>query len=393
MSLFNKCKNFTAAKEVEKAGYYPYFRAISSGSDNEVVINGRKTIMIGSNNYLGLTNHPKVIEKIHWAVNKYGSSCTGSRFLNGTLDIHVELEEKLAAFMKREATLVFSTGFQTNLGTIATIVGKSDYIFADRSDHASIVDGCRLSFGETLKYKHNNMADLERVLGKVPREAGKLIVTDGVFSMEGDIVELPRLVELAEEYDAQILVDDAHSIGVLGDHGRGTGEHFHLEDKVDIVMGTFSKSFASIGGFITADEDVIHYIKHFSRPLIFSASPPPAAVAAVLATLEIMENEPERRIRLWQITNRMLKEFKAMGFNLGLTQTPIIPIYIGDDHKTFQFWKELTDAGLFTNPIVSPAVPPGEALIRTSYTANHTDEQMDRVLEIFHKIGKKLGII
>jgi 8-amino-7-oxononanoate synthase len=393
MSLFDKCKNFTTAREIQKAGYYPYFRAIASGSDNEVVIEGRKVIMIGSNNYLGLTNHPKVIERIHKAVDKYGSSCTGSRFLNGTLDIHVELEEKLAQFMKTEAALVYSTGFQTNLGAISTIVGKSDFIFADRSDHASIVDGCRLSFGTTIKYKHNDMDDLERVLGKVPKEAGKLIVSDGVFSMEGDIVNLPRLVELAGSFDAQILIDDAHSIGVLGDHGRGTAEHFHLEDKVDMVMGTFSKSFASIGGYIAASESVIHFLKHFSRPLIFSASPPPAAVAAVLASLEIMESEPERRIRLWEITNRMLREYKAMGFNLGLTQTPIIPIFIGDDYKTFMFWKELTDAGLFTNPIVSPAVPPGQALIRTSYTANHTDEQMDRVLEIFHKVGKKLGII
>ncbi len=393
MSLFDKCKSFTAAKEVEKAGYYPYFRAIASGSDNEVIIGGRKVIMIGSNNYLGLTNHPKVIERIHQAVDKYGSSCTGSRFLNGTLDIHVELEEKLAQFMQTESALVYSTGFQTNLGAISTIVGKSDYILADRSDHASIVDGCRLSFGSTIKYKHNDMDDLERVLRKVPKDAGKLIVTDGVFSMEGDIVNLPRLVELAGIYDAQILVDDAHSIGVLGDHGRGTAEHFHLQDKVDMVMGTFSKSFASIGGYIAASEDVIHYIKHFSRPLIFSASPPPAAVAAVLASLEIIESEPERRTRLWEITNRMHREYKAMGFNLGATQTPIIPIYIGDDQKTFMFWKELTDAGLFTNPIVSPAVPPGQALIRTSYTANHTDEQMDRVLEIFYKIGKKLGII
>lgn len=393
MSLFDKCKNFTAAKEVEKAGYYPYFRAIASGSDNEVIIEGRKVIMIGSNNYLGLTNHPKIIERIHQAVNKYGSSCTGSRFLNGTLDIHVELEEKLAKFMQTEAALVYSTGFQTNLGAISTIVGKSDYILADRSDHASIVDGCRLSFGTTIKYKHNDMNDLERVLRKVPKDAGKLIVTDGVFSMEGDIVNLPKLVELAGIYDARILVDDAHSIGVLGDHGRGTAEHFHLQDRVDMVMGTFSKSFASIGGYIAASEEVIHYIKHFSRPLIFSASPPPAAVAAVLASLEIMESEPERRIRLWEITNRMLREYKAMGFNLGTTETPIIPIYIGEDLKTFQFWKDLTDAGLFTNPIVSPAVPPGQALIRTSYTANHTDEQMDKVLEIFHKVGKKHGII
>ena len=393
MSLFNKCRNFTTAREIERAGYYPYFREISSGADNEVIIGGKKTIMIGSNNYLGLTNHPKVIERIHEAVDKYGSGCTGSRFLNGTLDIHVELENKLAAFMKREAALVFSTGFQTNLGAISTIVGKNEYIFTDRSDHASIVDGCRLSFGDTIKYKHNDMIDLERVLKKVPREAGKLIVTDGVFSMEGDIVDLPPLARLAGEHNARILVDDAHSIGVLGDNGRGTAEHFHLEDKVDIVMGTFSKSFASIGGFIVGDDDVIHYIKHFSRALIFSASPPPAAVAAVLATLEILQDEPERRTRLWEITHRVHRELKAMGFDLGTTQTPIVPIYIGDDTKTFQFWKELTDAGLFTNPIVSPAVPPGSSLIRTSYTASHTDAQIDKVLDIFQRVGKRFGII
>ena len=393
MSLFKKCRNFTAAREVQKAGFYPYFREISSAPDNEVIVDGKKVIMIGSNNYLGLTNHPKVVERIHQAVDKYGSGCTGSRFLNGTLDLHVELENKLAEFMKCEAALVFSTGFQTNLGTISTIVGKSEHIFTDRADHASIVDGCRLSFGTTFKYKHNDMDDLERVLGKVSNDTGKLVVSDGVFSMEGDIVKLPRLIEIAHKHEARILIDDAHSIGVLGENGRGTAEHFHLEDKVDIVMGTFSKSFASLGGFIVAKEEVIHYIKHFSRALIFSASPPPAAVAAVLATLEIIQEEPERRIRLWEITNRMHREFKGMGFNLGTSETPIIPIYIGEDMKTFQFWKELTEAGLFTNPIVSPAVQPGQALIRTSYTANHTDEQLDKVLEIFQKTGKKFGII
>ena len=393
MGLFNKCRNFTAAREVQKAGFYPYFREISSAPDTEVIVEGKKVIMIGSNNYLGLTNHPKVIEKIHWAVDKYGSGCTGSRFLNGTLDIHVELEQKLAEFMQRETALVFSTGFQTNLGTISTIVGKSEYILTDRADHASIVDGCRLSFGSTIKYKHNGMDDLERVISRTPKEAGKLIVTDGVFSMEGDIVKLPRLVEIANEHDAKVLVDDAHSIGVLGNNGRGTAEHYHLEDKVDLVMGTFSKSLASIGGFIAGSEEVIHYIKHFSRSLIFSASPPPAAVAAVLATLEVMQDEPERRTRLWEITGRMHKEFKNLGFDLGTSETPIIPIYIGEDMKTFQFWRELTDAGLFTNPVVAPAVPPNQALIRTSYTANHTDEQLDRVLEVFEKTGKKFGVI
>ena len=397
MSLFNKCRNFTAAREVQQAGNYPYFREISSAPDNEVIIEGKKVIMIGSNNYLGLTNHPKVIERIHQAVDKYGSGCTGSRFLNGTLDIHVELEEKLAEFMQTEAALVFSTGLMTNLGTIATIVGKSEYIFTDRSDHASIVDGCRLSFAQTIKYRHNDMADLERVISKFPRDAGKLIVTDGVFSMEGDIVDLPRLVDIADEYNAGVMVDDAHSIGVLGDHGRGTAEHFHVQDRVDITMGTFSKSFASIGGYIAASEKIIHYIKHFSRPLIFSASPPPAAVAAVLATLEIMQEEPERRKRLWEVSDRMHREFRGMGFDLGTSQTPIIPVYVRDDNmedlKTFKLWRMLTDEGLFTNPVIPPAVAPNQSLIRTSYTATHTDEQLDRVLEIFYRAGKKFGII
>ena len=393
MSLFNKCRNFTAAREVQQAGYYPFFREISSAPDNEVVIEGEKVIMIGSNNYLGLTNHPKVIERIHQAVDKYGSGCTGSRFLNGTLDIHVELEEKLAEFMQTESALVFSTGLMTNLGTISTIVGKSEYIFTDRSDHASIVDGCRLSFGQTIKYRHNDMDDLERVISKTPKDAGKLIVTDGVFSMEGDIVNLPRLVEIANDYQAGVLVDDAHSVGVLGDNGRGTAEHFHLQDKVDIVMGTFSKSFASIGGYIAASEEIIHFIKHWSRPLIFSASPPPAAVAAVLATLEIMQEEPERRTRLWEISRRMHKEFAGMGFDLGTSETPIIPIYIRDQEQTFKFWRMLTDEGLFTNPVIPPAVAANQSLIRTSYTATHTDDQLDKVLDIFQKAGKKFGII
>jgi 8-amino-7-oxononanoate synthase len=393
MDLFDKCTNFQAAREVEAAGLYPYFRQISSSPDTQVIAEGKEVIMIGSNNYLGLTTHPKVIEEIHAAVDKYGSGCTGSRFLNGTLDIHVKLEEELADFMQREAALVFSTGFQTNLGTISTLIGKDDTIFGDRANHASIVDGCRLAFGEFKKYKHNDMADLERMLARNNNDNGKLIVTDGVFSMEGDIADLPRLVELATTYRARIMVDDAHSIGVLGDNGRGTAEHYHLEDKVDIVMGTFSKSFASLGGFIAGDEDIIHYIKHHSRALIFSASPPPAAVAAVRATLKILKSEPERRKRLWEITGRMHREFTGMGFDIGPTQTPIVPILIGEDMKTFAFWKALTEAGLFTNPIISPAVPPGGALIRTSYTATHTDQQLDRVLETFQKIGREFGII
>jgi len=393
MDLFDKCRNWNDAKDIEKLGLYPYFRKISSSPGTQVIAEGKEVIMIGSNNYLGLTNHPKVTEEIVAAVKKYGSGCTGSRFLNGTLDIHVKLEEELAEFMKKGAALVFSTGFQTNLGIISTLVGKDDVIIGDRSNHASIVDGCRLSFGDFKRYKHNDMEDLERVIGENNNAKGKLIATDGVFSMEGDIANLPAITKLAAEYEARILCDDAHSIGVLGDNGRGTAEHFHLEDKIDITMGTFSKSFASLGGFVVADEDVIHYLKHLSRALIFSASPPPAAVAAVRATLKILINEPERRTRLWDITNRMHKEYKDMGFNIGVTQTPIIPVIIGDDMKCFTFWKALTEAGLFTNPIISPAVPPGQALIRTSFTATHTDEQLDKVLEIFYKVGKKFAII
>jgi 8-amino-7-oxononanoate synthase len=394
VDLFEKCYRFTRAKEAMAAGIYPYFRAIESGTDTQVVIDGRQVIMIGSNNYLGLTQDPRVKKAAQEAIERFGSGCTGSRFLNGTLALHEELEERLAAFMKREAALVFSTGFQTNLGTIATIVGKDDLIFADRDNHASIVDGCRLAFGKTVKYRHNDMSDLERVLKMyADDDGGKLIVTDGVFSMGGDIVDLPRLVTIAKKYGARIMIDDAHSIGVLGQHGRGTAEHFGLEDQVDIVMGTFSKSFASIGGFIAGDEPVIHYIKHHSRSLIFSASPPPAAVATVLACLDIIEKEPERRERLWEITNKMRRGFRELGFNTGNSQTPIIPIIIGEDEKTFAFWKALFENGVYANPVISPAVPPGMSLIRTSYMATHKDEELDRVLEVFEKVGRQFGVI
>ncbi|MGB8657166.1 MAG: aminotransferase class I/II-fold pyridoxal phosphate-dependent enzyme [Candidatus Zixiibacteriota bacterium] len=393
MDLFEKCRTFTEADEVKSLGVYPYFRAISSGQDTEVVVNGKKMIMIGSNNYLGLTSHPQVKEAAIEAVKKYGSGCSGSRFLNGTLKLHEELEARLAHFMKKDAALVFSTGFQTNLGTISALVNRKDHVIVDRSDHASIVDACRLSFGNVIKFKHNDMADLARVLGNCDNHAGKLIAVDGVFSMEGDIADLPQIVSLAKRYSARVMVDDAHSIGVLGDHGRGTAEHFGLENEVDVVMGTFSKSFASLGGFIVANERVINFVKHVSRALIFSASPPPAAVAACLASLKIIETEPERRERLWEITRRMHDEYRSLGFNIGTTQTPIIPIYIGDDIKTFQFWKILSDEGIFVNPIISPGVPPGSQLLRTSYTATHTDEQMDRVLDVFEKVGKKMGVI
>jgi 8-amino-7-oxononanoate synthase len=393
MDIFEKCLNFTEAEKVKGMGLYPYFRAISSGQDTEVMVDGKKMIMIGSNNYLGLTSHPKVKEAALEAVKKYGSGCSGSRFLNGTLEIHERLEQRLAQFMRKEAVQVFSTGFLTNVGTIATLVNRKDYVITDRSDHASIVDACRLSFGNIVKFKHNDMSDLKRVLSSCENKAGKLIVVDGVFSMEGDIVNLPEIVNLAKQHQARVMVDDAHSIGVLGKNGRGTAEHFNLENEVDMVMGTFSKSFASLGGFLASSERVINYIKHFSRALIFSASPPPAAVAACLAALDIVEQEPERRERLWQIARRMHKEFKALGFDIGTSQTPIIPIYIGDDIKTFQFWRMLSDEGIFSNPIISPAVPPGSQLIRTSYTATHTDEQLDKVLEVFKKVGKKMGVI
>ncbi len=395
--LFRKCHEFTAAKEVMAAGYYPYFRAISSALGDEVVVNGKDMIMIGSNNYLGLVAHPRVKEASANASLKYGSGCTGSRLLNGTLDLHEELEERLAKFMNRELALVFSTGFQTNLGTISCLVGKDDAIMMDRSNHASIVDGCRLSYGKVFKYAHNDMDDLDRLLQRAVengnRGGGILIISDGVFSMEGDIVDLPKMVEIAQRYGARIMIDDAHSVGVLGSGGRGTAEHFGLDDKVDIVMGTFSKSFASLGGFIVGDAEVIHYIKHFSRELIFSASIPPGAAAAVLAALDIIETEPERRENLWKNTHKMHKGFREMGFDIGATETPVVPIYVRDDISCFKFWKALTDEGIFANAIIPPAVAPGNSLIRTSYTATHTDRQLDRVLETFERLGKKYGII
>ncbi len=393
MDLFTKCQKFLKAKELMANGFYPYFRPIEESLATEVVIQGRKMIMIGSNNYLGLTHHPHVLEKVKKAVEKYGSGCTGSRFLNGTLDLHEELETRLAKFMDREAVQTFSTGFQTNLGVIATLVGKNDVIFCDRENHASILDACRLSFGETRKFRHNDPADLERLLGNCDDDCGKLIVLDGVFSMLGDVVRLPEIVKLARRYRARILVDDAHSIGVLGAHGRGTAEHFGLDDQVDLVMGTFSKSFASIGGFIAGSKDVIHYLRHHSRPLIFSASIPPAAAAAVLAALDVIEAEPERRERLWQITRRMKESFDRLGFDTGKTETPIIPLVVGDELKTIAFCQALFENGVFANPVIAPGVPPGKDLIRTSYMATHTDAELDYVLGVAEKLGREFEMI
>ena len=390
--IFEKCAKFTRAKELISVGLYPYFRVIESAQDPEVVINGKRMIMVGSNNYLGLTNHPKVKEAALNAVKKYGSGCAGSRFLNGTLTIHVELEEKLARFIGKDSALVFSTGFQVNLGVISALVSKDDVVIIDKMDHASIIDGCRLSYGEVKKFRHNDMADLERILQQ-NNGRGKLIVVDGVFSMEGDIVDLPRVVELGKAYGARVMVDDAHGIGVLGKTGRGTAEHFGLADEVDLIMGTYSKSLASIGGFIAGSEEVIHYIKHFARSLIFSASPPPASVAAVSAALDIIESEPERLESLWRNTRKMLKGLKDLGFQVGPSETPIIPILVGENETAFKMALMLQEKGVFANVAVSPAVPDGKALIRTSYMATHTEDQLDRVLTALAEVGRAMGLI
>ena len=394
MDVFDKCMKFTRASDARAAGTYPYFRQIQSGPGSEVMIDGKKMIMIGSNNYLGLTGHPKVVEAAINAIKKYGTGCTGSRFLNGTLDIHIELEERLAKFLGREAVLCFTTGHHVAQGVLSTILGKQDIVFTDRACHASIVDGTRLSFAKIVKYRHNDMNDLERVLNlHKDKTSGKLIVTDGVFSMEGDIVHLPRLVELAEQHNTRLYVDDAHALGVLGKHGRGTEEHYGLEQKVDLQMGTFSKSFASVGGFVAGEASIIDFIKHFARALIFTASPPPASVATVLACLDILESEPDRLESLWKNTEQIREGFKSLGFDTGESTTPIIPIKIGDEDDCIRFWKRMFDHGIFANPAISPAVPPGEAIIRTSYMATHTEEELDKVLTIFEKLGNKFGII
>ncbi|MFB0565822.1 MAG: aminotransferase class I/II-fold pyridoxal phosphate-dependent enzyme [Candidatus Aminicenantaceae bacterium] len=393
MSLFEKCYGFTRAEEAMEIDMYPYFTPIQEVKGNKVIVDGKEMIMVGSNNYLGLIDHPRVIKAAQGAIDRYGVATCGSRFLNGTLDIHIELEERLASFMKKETALAFSTGFQTNQGIISTLIGKGDMVITDRMVHASIIDACRLCFGEIHKFKHNDMEDLERILLSLEKDVGKLVVVDGVFSMEGDLANLPEIVKLAKKYSTKVMVDDAHGIGVMGKNGRGTCEHFGVEDDVDLVMGTFSKSFASLGGFVAGEKKVISYIKHYARSLIFSASITPASVATLLATLEIIETEPERRERLWQITDKMKSGFEAMGYNTGATATPIIPVIIGDDDMTFMLWKFLREEGIFTNPVIYPAVPKGQTLIRTSYSATHTDEELDTVLNAFEKCGKLLGII
>ena len=392
MDLFNKCEEWTEAKDLMKTGFYPYFMPLDDTEGTEVTIGDKRLVMIGSNNYLGLTTHPRVREAAIDATREMGTSCTGSRFLNGTLAWHLDLEKQLAEYLEKEAALVFSTGYQVNVGTISSLISRGDYVITDKDDHASIVDGCRLSLGKMKRYRHNDMRDLERVFRLIPEKAGKLLVVDGVFSMGGDIAPLPEIIALCKEYDARLMVDDAHSIGVLGG-GRGTAVHLGVNDDVDLIMGTFSKSFASLGGFIAGSEPVIHYIQHHARSLIFSASMPPGNVAAVSAALEVMIEEPERIERVNAIGDRMRAEFTKLGFDTGPSQTPIIPIVIGDQHATFLTWKLLFEEGVYTNPVRPPAVPPNYSLLRTSYMATHTDEQMDFVLEKFERVGRMVDLI
>ena len=392
MDIFKKTEgvhNYNIAKD---KGIYPYFHKLLSGQDVVVNMEGKRTIMLGSNNYLGLTNHPKVIEAGVEAIKKYGSGCSGSRFLNGTLDLHLKLEREIADFLHKEEAVTFSTGFQSNLGVISAIVGRNDYIICDKENHASIYDGCKLSYGKMLRYNHNDMADLESKLKFVPKESGVLIITDGVFSMSGDICNLPKIVELAKKYGARIMVDDAHGLGVIGKTGRGTGEYFGMEDDIDLIMGTFSKSLASLGGYVAGKKEVIEYIKHTSRPYIFSASITPASVSTALTALNILKSEPERVKRLNDISDYMRKCLKERGVSIIESRTPIIPIYTYDDEKTFLACKMLLENGVYVNPVVSPATPVGKSLLRTSYTANHTKEIIDEAVEKIVKVLKILDI-
>lgn len=389
MDIFGKCYDFTTAKEAMRLGLYPFFLPLGEDGGTVAQYQGRKLIMCGSNNYLGLTTHPAVRQAAKDAIDRFGTSCTGSRFLNGTLELHEQLERELADWVGKPAALVFSTGFQTNLGTIGAIVGRGDVVILDKDDHASIVDAARLSWGQIKRFWHNDMDDLERVLSGIPDSKGKLVVVDGVFSMEGDIAPLPDLVRLCNRYGARLMVDDAHGVGVLGG-GRGTAAHFGVTDQVDLIMGTFSKALASLGGFIAGDEDVIHYIKHNARTLIFSASVPPAAAAATLAALRVMSEEPELVEKVNRIADHMRRALQELGFNTGRSTTPIVPVIIGDDYRTVRSWKLLFDNGVFVNTAVPPAVISGQQLLRTSYMATHTEEQLDFVLNAFKTVGEQL---
>lgn len=393
MDIFNKCEQYTLSRDVQAAGVYTYYRAISSPQEPVVRMDGEDVIMLGSNNYLGLTNHPEVKEASCEATSRYGTGCAGSRLLNGTLDIHLELEERLADFMRRDAVLTFATGYQVNAGVLSCLLERHDIAFLDALDHASILDGVRLSFGKAHKFKHNDMADLRTRLANAPEDRGKLIVVDGVFSMEGDIADLPNIAELKQEFGARLMVDDAHGLGVLGEHGRGTGEHFGLEHEIDLVMGTFSKSLASIGGFVAGSETVIDYVRHHARSAIFSAAPPPSSCGAVIKALEIIEREPERRKQLWENTEYMKRELDGLGFDTGASASPVIPMVVGDDLTAFTMCSRLQDEGVFANPIITPAVPPGQAMIRTSYMATHRRHHLDRALEALERVGRELSIL
>lgn len=391
--LQQKLSKYTAPQEARAKGVYPYFREISSDQDTEVLMNGRKVLMLGSNSYLGLTNHPKIKEAAKAAIDKYGTGCAGSPFLNGTLDIHIQLEHILSDFLGKDGVLLFSAGFQANSGVIPCVTGRNDYVIFDEMDHASIIEGKRLTFANTLKYRHNDMADLERVLNRCPLEAAKLVVTDGVFSMEGDVAKLPQIQALCDKYQATLMVDEAHGLGVFGREGRGVTDHFNLLDKTEMIMGTFSKSLASIGGFIAADKETINWMRHNVRPYIFTASIPPSATASVIAAIEIMRSEPERQENLWKVANYALKSFREAGFEIGNTETPIIPLYVRDNEKTFMVTRMLLDEGVFVNPVISPAVPPEDTLIRLAWMATHTLEQVDFAVEKTVKCFKKLDLL
>lgn len=393
MDLFDKCYNYQDAKMLQQAGVYPFFRAIQNAAGPRVLTEGKERVMIGSNNYLGLTQHPRVKEAAQKAIEKYGTGCTGSRFLNGNLDLHEELEAELAKYLQREAVLVYASGFLANLGSISCMVGRKDIIFSDRDNHASIVEGQSAAIGETIKYRHNDMQDLERLLREYEHVPGKLIVFDGVFSMTGRIVNLPEVVRLAKKYGARTYCDCAHALGVLGPAGRGTPHHFGLNDEVDLMMSTFSKSFASLGGFVAGKKDIVHYIRHRSRSFMFSAALPPANAATVLECLKIVQEDPGIIDKLWRNARKMKKGFEEIGFDTMGSQTPVIPVLIGDDLKAFMMTKRLYELGVFCTPVVSPAVPKGYALIRTSYMSTHEDPDLDYVLDAFAKVGKEFGVL
>ena len=390
--LSRRAVAYTEPQKVKEAGIYPYFRVLQSGQDKEVIINGKKVLMFGSNNYLGLTSHPRIKEAAIAAINKYGSGTAGSRFLNGTLDIHLELEEKLARFVGKEDTITYSTGFQTNLGVISGVIGRNDCIIIDEQDHASLIDGTRLSFGKVYKYKHNDMESLEKVLIRQNDYALKLIVLDGIFSMEGDIARLDEVVRLAEKYQASVLVDDAHGLGVLGEKGKGTANHFGVTDKVELITGTFSKSLATVGGFVAGSKEIINVLRHTSRSFIFSASLPPASTASVIAALELIEEQPEIVDHLWENAHLSIKLFNHYGIDIGNSETPIIPVYIRDNEKTFYITKLLLEQGIFVNPVISPAVPPEHSLLRFSLMSTHTASEIEYTIEKIYKTGKEIGV-